>query len=174
IGLGTPRQAIRLAGDPEQPRAVGSRNTALDVSDALGAYGRQVAAEADELCGFILMQKSPSCGMERVKVYRDDGQPAAAAGRGLFAAALMEARPDLPVEEDGRLNDPVLRENFITRVYVYAAWQRLLRGGLSRRALYDFPARYKYQLMATSRAQHGRHSRMQAVNNVPMYTCTPR
>lgn len=174
IGLGTPRQAIRLVGEPEQPRAVGWRNAALDVSDALGAYGRQVAAEADELCGFILMQKSPSCGMERVKVYRDDGQPAAATGRGLFAAALMDARPDLPVEEDGRLNDPVLRENFITRVYVYAAWQRLLRGGLSRRALYDFHARYKYQLMATSRAQYRDLGRMLAENREPLETFAPR
>ena len=174
IGLGTPRQAIRLVGEPEQPRALGSRDAALDVSDALGAYGRQVAAEADALCGFILMQKSPSCGMQRVKVYRDDGQPAPGTGRGLFAAALMEARPDLPAEEDGRLNDPVLRENFITRVYVYADWQRLLRDGLSRRALYAFHARYKYQLMATSRAQYQVLGRLLAENREPLEAFAPR
>lgn len=174
VGLGTPRQPIRLIGEPQQPRAVGTRNAALDVSDGLRAFGRQVAAEAHELCGFIVMQKSPSCGMERVKVYDDDGQSASSRGRGLFTAALMQARPDLPVEEEGRLNDPVLRENFITRVYVYAAWQRLLRSGLSHRALYSFHARYKYQLMANSREQYQAIGRMLAQNRDPLDVFAPR
>lgn len=154
IGLGTPREAIRLVGDPQQPRAVGSVHSERDVTEALDAYGRQMAAEMTDISGFILMQKSPSCGMERVKVYRPDGFSQPGGGSGLFAAALMRARPDLPVEEDGRLNDPVLRENFITRVFAYAEWQRLLRAGLTRSALYSFHARYKYQLMATSRRHY--------------------
>lgn len=153
IGLGTPREAIRLVGDPQAPRALGSRHPELDVTGALDAYGRHIAAELPDICGYILMQKSPSCGMERVKVYQHNGASVPGGGRGVFAAALMRAWPDLPVEEDGRLNDPVLRENFITRVFVYAGWQRLLREGLTRKALYSFHARYKYQLMATSR-QH--------------------
>lgn len=154
IGLGTPREAIRLVGDPQAPRALGSRHPELDVTDALDAYGRQIAAELPDICGYILMQKSPSCGMERVKVYQHNGASVPGGGRGVFAAALMRARPDLPVEEDGRLNDPVLRENFITRVFAYAEWQRLLRQGLTRKALYSFHARYKYQLMATCRQQY--------------------
>ena len=154
IGLGTPRQPIRLVGDPAQPQARGTVDRQLDVSAELTAFGEQVATQLDDVSGYILMQKSPSCGMERVKVYQDNGYPAAGGGRGLFAAALMRARPDLPVEEDGRLNDPVLRENFITRVFVHADWQQLLRAGLTRQALICFHERYKYQLMASHREHY--------------------
>ena len=152
IGLGTPREPIRLVGDTLKPRAVGTVNSELDVTDALTAYGQQTAAQLTDLCGFILMQKSPSCGMERVKVYQYSGHTAEHGGVGLFAAALMQAKPNLPVEEDGRLNDPVLRENFMTRVFAYAQWRELLSSGLTLKKLYDFHARYKYQLMANSPA----------------------
>ncbi|MBV6287523.1 YbgA family protein [Pseudomonas aegrilactucae] len=154
IGLGIPRAAIRLVGDPTQPRAVGSRDSTLDVSDALGAYGEQMAGQLPDICGYIFMHKSPSCGLERVKVYQDNGYPASEGGRGLYAARFCELRPDLPVEEDGRLCDPVLRENFITRVYAYADWQQLLASGLSRHGLITFHARYKYQLMAHNPQQY--------------------
>lgn len=148
IGLGTPRAAIRLIGDPANPQAVGSRDATLDVSQALDVYGTKMAAQLSDICGYIFMQKSPSCGLERVKVYQPNGYPAAEGGRGLYAARFCAQRPDLPVEEDGRLCDPVLRENFITRVYAYADWQQLLADGLSRHALIAFHSRYKYQLMA--------------------------
>lgn len=150
IGLGTPREPIRLVGEASNPRAVGTVRRELDVTEPLIAYGRKIAAELDDICGYILMQKSPSCGMERVKVYQDNGNPVKGGGAGLFARALAEARPDLPIEEDGRLNDPVLRENFLTRVFAYAEWQRLLAAGLTRKAIVDFHSRFKYQLMATS------------------------
>ena len=165
IGLGTPREPIRLVGDTDKPRAVGTVNPELDVTDALTAYGQRTAAELTDLCGFILMQKSPSCGMERVKVYQYSGHTAEHGGVGLFAAALMRAQPNLPVEEDGRLNDPVLRENFITRVFAYAEWQQLLSSGLTRRKLYDFHARYKYQLMANSPADCSALGRLLASNH---------
>jgi len=152
IGLGTPREPIRLVGETSHPRAVGTVNHELDVTDALTVFGQRTAAELTDICGYILMQKSPSCGMERVKVYQDNGHTTEHGGVGLFAAALMHAQPLLPVEEDGRLNDPVLRENFITRVFTYAQWRELLSSGLSRKKLYDFHARYKYQLMANSPA----------------------
>lgn len=154
IGLGTPRQPIRLVGDPDNPRAVGTVDFQHDVSEALTQYGEHVAAQLDDINGYILMQKSPSCGMERVKVYQENGQPAAGSGRGLFAAALMRARPELPVEEEGRLQDPVLQENFITRVFAHADWQQLQRSGLTRHALIRFHERYKYQLMASNREQY--------------------
>src|SRR5690606_38544536 len=154
IGLGTPRQPIRLVGDPARPRAVGTVNRALGVSQALNEFGQRSAERLDDFSGYILVQKSPPCGMERVKVYQDNGHPAQSSGRELFAAALMAARPDLPVEEDGRLNDPVLRENFITRVFAYGEWQRVLRTGLTRHALITFHERYKYQLMATCQEQY--------------------
>ena len=154
IGLGTPREPIRLVGDTDAPRAVGTVRPELDVTDALAAYGRQIAEQLQDISGYILMQKSPSCGMERVKVYGSNGHTLPGGGAGVFAQALMQARPDLPVEEDGRLNDAVLRENFLTRVYAYADWQRLLQGGITRRAIVDFHSRYKYQLMASNPLQY--------------------
>jgi uncharacterized protein YbgA (DUF1722 family)/uncharacterized protein YbbK (DUF523 family) len=154
IGMGIPREAIRLIGDPANPQAVGSVHSELNVTQALADYGTHMATEMDDLCGYIFMQKSPSCGLERVKVYQDNGVPAPDGGRGIYAQAFCARHPDLPVEEDGRLNDPVLRENFITRVFVYADWQALLRSGLSRRGLTEFHTRYKYQLMANNPAQY--------------------
>lgn len=148
IGLGIPRAPIRLVGDPAAPRAVGSREPGLDVTEALAAYGTRMAQRLDDLSGFILMQRSPSCGMQRVKVYRDNGYPTEGGGSGVFAQAFRATRPDLPMEEEGRLHDPVLRENFVTRVYVCADWDALCRDGLSRGAILDFHARHKYLLMA--------------------------
>lgn len=154
IGLGTPREPIRLVGDPQAPRALGTVNRERDVTQALHDYGTRMAGELDDISGYIFMHKSPSCGMERVKVYQDNGYPADGGASGIFAAAFTRLRPDLPVEEDGRLNDPVLRENFLTRVFAYAEWQRLLHAGLTRKAILDFHARYKYQLMANNPLQY--------------------
>ena len=154
IGMGIPREPIRLVGDPESPQAVGTVNRELNVTEALADYGTHIAAEVSDLCGYIFMQKSPSCGLERVKVYRENGAPVDGGGRGIYAKAFCEQHPDLPVEEDGRLNDAVLRENFITRVFAYAAWQDLLKSGVTRRALTEFHSRYKYQLMANNPAQY--------------------
>lgn len=154
IGMGIPREPIRLVGDPEAPQAVGTVNSDLNVTDALADYGTRMAAEVNDICGYIFMQKSPSCGLERVKVYRDNGAPFDAGGRGIYAKAFTGQHPNLPVEEDGRLNDAVLRENFITRVFAYAAWQELLRAGVTRRALTEFHSRYKYQLMANDPVQY--------------------
>ena len=154
IGLGIPRQPIRLVGDPARPQAVGSVDNTLDVTQALHDYGASMAATHTDICGYIFMQKSPSCGLERVKVYQDGGRPAELSGRGIYAHAFCAAHPDLPTEEDGRLNDPVLRENFLTRVYAYSAWQDLLKAGLTRRSLTEFHARYKYLLMAHHPVQY--------------------
>ena len=116
IGLGIPRQPVRLVGNPAQPQAVGTVDSTLNVTQPLHDYGVEMAAAHTDICGYIFMQKSPSCGLERVKVYQDGGHPAELSGRGIYAQAFCDAHPDLPVEEDGRLNDPVLRENFMTRV----------------------------------------------------------
>ncbi|MGZ0782390.1 YbgA family protein [Pseudomonas saponiphila] len=154
IGMGTPREPIRLVGDPEQPRAVGTVDPSLDVTQPLVEYGQRMAAEVDDICGYIFMQNSPSCGLERVKVYQANGIPHRNGGRGIYAQAFCQKHPDLPVEEAGRLNDPVLRENFLTRVYVYRDWQALLKQGLTRRALTDFHSRCKYLLMAHHPVQY--------------------
>ena len=154
IGLGIPRQPVRLVGSPAQPQAVGSVDSTLNVTQPLHDYGLEMAAAHTDISGYIFMQKSPSCGLERVKVYQDGGRPAELSGRGIYAQAFCAAHPDLPVEEDGRLNDPVLRENFLTRVYAYSAWQALLKTGITRRSLTDFHACSKYQLMAHHPAQY--------------------
>jgi uncharacterized protein YbgA (DUF1722 family)/uncharacterized protein YbbK (DUF523 family) len=154
IGLGTPREPIRLVGDIAAPRAVGSVHPELDVSAALHDYGSQMAEQLKGISGYIFMQKSPSCGLYRVKVYQANGLPAAGGGRGLYAQSFCTALPDLPVEEEGRLNDPVLRENFLTRVFAYADWQTLLQSGLTRHRLTHFHARYKYLLLATHPEQY--------------------
>jgi uncharacterized protein YbgA (DUF1722 family)/uncharacterized protein YbbK (DUF523 family) len=154
IGMGIPREPIRLVGDAENPQALGSVNRELNVTQALADYGVQMAAELGDISGYIFMQKSPSCGLERVKVYRENGAPVDGGGRGIYAQAFCVRHPNLPVEEDGRLNDPVLRENFITRVFAYAAWHELLKAGLTRRSLTEFHSRYKYQLMANDPVQY--------------------
>ena len=154
IGLGIPREPIRLVGDTENPEAVGTVNPQINVTEPLAAYGQKMAGELNDICGYIFMQQSPSCGLERVKVYHANGAPVNGGGRGIYAQAFCAEHPDLPVEEDGRLNDPVLRENFLTRVFAYSDWQQLRREGLTRRALIDFHSRYKYLLMAHNPVQY--------------------
>ncbi|MBX8521896.1 DUF523 and DUF1722 domain-containing protein [Pseudomonas cichorii] len=154
IGMGIPREPIRLVGDPVNPQAVGTVNRELNVTQALADYGLHMAGEMGDICGYIFMQKSPSCGLERVKVYHENGSPVDGGGRGIYAQSFCASHPDLPVEEDGRLNDAVLLENFVTRVFAYAAWQKLLKDGVTRRALSEFHSRYKYQLMASNPQQY--------------------
>ena len=149
IGMGTPRPSIRLVGDVEAPRALGSRDDGLDVTDALQAYSANRAQRLEGLSGFIFKKDSPSCGMARVKVYNDKGMPQRD-GVGIFARAVQQANPLLPVEEEGRLNDSTLRENFVSRVFVYARWQVLHQQGLGKKGLLDFHTRHKLLLMAHS------------------------
>lgn len=159
IGLGTPRPPIHLVGDPTAPRVIGVENSSLDVTDALHELGQRTAETRRDISGFILMQKSPSCGMQGVKVMANKGNPTSSGAAGAFANALMRARPELPVEEEGRLADPVLLENFISRVYVHAHWWQLQHEGLTRKGLLTFHQRYKYLLMATHREQYVRLGR---------------
>ncbi len=126
IGLPSPRESMRLLVDPESdtPRLVAPRS-GLDHTVAMQRFSKRRARElsALEISGFILKKDSPSCGMERVRVYAASGG-ATRNGRGLFAAGLMDSLPLLPVEEEGRLQDPPLRENFYERVFGYRRLQR--------------------------------------------------
>ena len=149
IGMGTPRQPIRLTGDASNPEAVGVKTPELNVSQPLRDYGMKVAGDIHDLCGFIFKKDSPSCGMQRVKVYNEKGMPERS-GTGLFAREIMNAHPLLPVEEEGRLNDADLRENFVTRVYVYARWKALIENGISKSGLIKFHTRHKYLVMSHS------------------------
>lgn len=149
IGMGTPRQPIRLVGDSHNPEAVGVKTPELNVTQSLRDYGSKTAADLHDLCGFIFKKDSPSCGMARVKVYNDKGMPERS-GSGLFAREIMQAHPLLPVEEEGRLNDSDLRDNFITRVYVYARWKALINDGLNKAGLIKFHTGHKYLVMSHS------------------------
>lgn len=151
IGLGIPRPPIHLTGDPAAPRVVGVADPTQDVTAELQGFGQRTANNHPELCGYIFMQKSPSCGLESVPVTDSAGNLITTSGNGAYAAEIRRARPELPVAEEKQLADPVLLENFITRVYTCAHWQRLQLDGLTRQALLDFHQRYKYQLMATHR-----------------------
>ena len=149
VGMTTPRESLRLVGKPDSPRMVTTK-TGIDWTDRMNHYShsRVKALSKEGLSGYILKSKSPSCGMERVKVYTDNGMPHKN-GQGLFAKALVEAMPYLPVEEEGRLNDPRLRENFITRVFCYYRWKNLT--GTGRAAIRDlsrFHAQHKFLIMA--------------------------
>lgn len=149
IGLSIPREPIRLTGDPAAPQARGVVHPEQDFTQALAHYAQTMAKQLKGVSGYILMQKSPSCGMERVKVYQDNGYTAPQGASGIYTQAIMAAHPALPMEEDGRLNDPVLRENFLTRVFAHARWQQLCQQGLNRHHILAYHADYKFQLLAS-------------------------
>jgi uncharacterized protein YbgA (DUF1722 family)/uncharacterized protein YbbK (DUF523 family) len=147
IGLGVPRPPIRLMSIDGQVRVVGVADPALDVTEDLVAYGRTVAARLNDVSGYIFKRGSPSCGMERVRIYSDKGMPMDS-GAGRYAQTIMQELPLLPTEEEGRLMDPVLRENFIERVFVYHRWQSLCRSGLTPARLVDFHTNHKFSILA--------------------------
>jgi len=150
-GLSVPREAMRLVGAPEAPRLV-TVKTKADLTGRMDAWaeGKVVELAASDLCGFVFKYGSPSSGMSRVKVYPETGGAPVLKGRGLFAARLMDALPLLPVEDEGRLNDPALRENFIERVFVMHRWQQLVGSGFNLGALVNFHTRHKLLVMAHS------------------------
>ncbi|MGD8907843.1 MAG: DUF523 and DUF1722 domain-containing protein [Chromatiales bacterium] len=160
IGLGVPRPTIRLMGDTDHPRLVGTVDANFDVTEKMEAYAERQVRELGDLCGYILKKDSPSCGMERVKVFNASASHAERKGSGIFARILMQRLPLLPVEEEGRLNDAVLRENFINRVFVMQRWQNLLRQDLSAARLIEFHTAHKYLVMAHSQAAYQRLGRM--------------
>jgi uncharacterized protein YbgA (DUF1722 family)/uncharacterized protein YbbK (DUF523 family) len=149
-GFGIPRDTFRLVGDPQRPRLVVTRSGA-DHTERMEDWARRRVAELEKerLCGFIFKSDSPSSGMERVKVYDDKGMPRKI-GMGIFARIFRENFPLLPVEEDGRLHDPLLRENFIERIFT--GWRfGAIRGEKNHAApLVNFHTRNKLLLMAHS------------------------
>jgi uncharacterized protein YbgA (DUF1722 family)/uncharacterized protein YbbK (DUF523 family) len=148
IGLGVPRPPIRLVGSAQAVRIVDVKTHSHDYTDQIRAYAQQVLELAPRLCGYVLVKGSPSCGYGRVKRYSPEGQHLASDQNGIFAAALATADPLLPLEDDGRLNDPGLRESFVTRACAYHDWKTLLEKGLTAHRLIEFYTRYKYLVMA--------------------------
>ncbi|MBX2858823.1 MAG: DUF523 and DUF1722 domain-containing protein [Cellvibrionaceae bacterium] len=153
IGLGIPREPIRLVGSIEAPRVVGTESHAMDVTDALFDYGVEIARQTQHLAGYILMSKSPSCALASAKIYNEKGSlPGKHAG--MFVRGFRRQNPLLPLEEEARLNDPALRENFIARVFAYHDWRHNVAGEPSARAVVAYHSRYKYLLMSHSQAAY--------------------
>lgn len=148
IGLGVPRPAIHLVGDEHAVRVLDVATHSDDHTDAIFDYAGQVLSLAPELCAYILVKGSPSCGYARVKRHSDKGHVLATDQQGIFAAALERNDPLLPLEDDGRLNDPALRESFVARAYAYHSWKQLQAEGISAANLIAFYSRYKYLVMA--------------------------
>ena len=150
IGLGIPRPTIRLVGDEAAPRLVVEK-TGEDLTARMRRFARSRTAQLDALGlhGYVLKRASPSCGLHRVRVWSERGDPAGA-GRGLFADALVVRFPLLPVEEEGRLSDAAIRENFIERVFAMARWSAFVEGRPRARDLVAFHAAQKFAVLAHS------------------------
>jgi uncharacterized protein YbgA (DUF1722 family)/uncharacterized protein YbbK (DUF523 family) len=149
-GFGVPREAMHLEGDPNAPRLV-TRRTKRDLTEPMLAWAKKrvLELEAQDLCGFIFKSRSPSSGMERIPVYNEKGMPVKK-GVGLFARIFMDHFPLLPVEDEGRLHDPKLRENFIECVFVFKRWRECLSRGKSRQDLIDFHTKHKLLILSHS------------------------
>jgi len=161
-GLGTPRESMRLMTSKDGVRLLTGR-TGIDHTDRMAQYSERRVDElaAEDLCGYVLKKDSPSCGLERVKVYGAHGVPTKS-GRGIFAARLVERFPGLPTEEEGRLSDPRLRDNFIERVFAYSRLRSLFGNDWDVGGLVAFHTAHKLILMAHSIEAYQRLGRLVA------------
>jgi uncharacterized protein YbgA (DUF1722 family)/uncharacterized protein YbbK (DUF523 family) len=155
LGLGVPREPIRLVGAPAAPRLVGERS-GRDHTEAMRRLAETRVGELAglDLDGYVTKKDSPSCGMERVRVHTGRGGPPRRDGVGAFATVLLARLPLLPVEEEGRLNDPALRESFVERIFAHARWKAAVARGMRRGDLVAFHTAHKLALMAHSPAAY--------------------
>ncbi|MBM4351285.1 MAG: DUF523 and DUF1722 domain-containing protein [Deltaproteobacteria bacterium] len=149
-GLPVPRESMHLEGNPESPRLVTSR-TKQDMTERMVQWARKRVSELEkeDLCGFIFKSDSPSSGMERVRIYDEKGMPSKK-GVGMFARVFMEYFPLLPVEEEGRLHDPRLRDNFIERIFALKRWREILGRKESRGNLVGYHTQHKLLILSHS------------------------
>ncbi len=148
IGLGVPRKPIRLIVTDGQDRIRGIENPDLDVTEALALEAEAAAKRMPDICGYVFMQNSPSCGVFGLKRYTAAGNSIDSRGQGAYAKRFSELMPLVPLEEAGRLTDAGLRENFITRVFTLHDWRKNLEQNPTPKKLIEFYSRYKYQVMA--------------------------
>jgi uncharacterized protein YbgA (DUF1722 family)/uncharacterized protein YbbK (DUF523 family) len=161
-GFPIPRETLRLVGDEDAPRLVTSKS-GKDFTEQMASWAsrRVVELEREDLCGYIFKSGSPSSGMQGVKLYDANGIPSNR-GVGMFARAFMKHFPLLPVEQDSRLHDPRIRENFIERVFAFQRWRRLLEERKSRGRIVDFHTRHKLQILSHSPRHHQAMGRLVA------------
>lgn len=151
-GLPIPRESMHLEGTPEAPRLI-TRKTRIDHTDQMVRWAEKRLNELqkENLCGYVFKAKSPSSGMRDIKIYSEKGHPVSK-GSGIFAGLFMKRFPLIPVEDEGRLNDPGLRENFIERVFVTWRWQQFIQTNRTAKGFVDFHTAHKLTLMAHSPA----------------------
>jgi uncharacterized protein YbgA (DUF1722 family)/uncharacterized protein YbbK (DUF523 family) len=161
-GLPIPREAMHLYGDPAAPRLVAVK-TRRDFTEQMQRWGRGRLADLEkrDLCGYIFKSKSPSSGLERIKVYDEKGR-VSHQGVGLWARMFQDRFPLLPVEDEGRLHDPLLREMFIERIFVFKRWRETLEHRPALGGLMDFHTRHKLLVMAHSPENYRRLGRLVA------------
>jgi len=154
-GMGIPREAMHLTGNPNSPRLL-TIQTKVDHTVRLKAFSqrRVRALRTEDLDGYIFKTNSPSCGIHRVKVYGENGK-SSKLGRGVYSAVVHKAFPLLPIEEEGRLNETIMLENFIERIFGYRRWKALVRAKrITRETIVDFHVRHTYLLLAHSRTHY--------------------
>lgn len=163
-GMGIPREPVRLVGSSESPRLVG-RQSGKDWTEVMAAWSEKKLGELENqnLDGFVFMKGSPSSGMEKVKVYPPEGGQPKYDGRGFFAGRFLDRFPLLPAEDNGRLHDPGLRENFIERIFVMARWRTDVAAGPSMKRLVEFHTRHKLLIMAHSTEAYRKLGKLVAV-----------
>lgn len=164
-GFGTPRPSMRLIGSLENPTLTFSDGSEQDLTAQLTEGFADKVRNLEHLDGYILMKNSPSCGLEKIKVYQENGYPHDKRGRGLFAQSVLDNCPFLPVEEEGRLNDASLRENFILRVFAHNRFRHEVLNQPSYHNLLQFHSSYKYVLMAQSQKAYKELGKMLAVSS---------
>lgn len=152
-GFGTPRPTMRLVGNPQQPTLVYSKEEGPELTSQLVSGFENKLQAMGKLDGYILMKNSPSCGLDRIKVYQPNGHPHPQRTAGIFAKALQQKFPLMPIEEEGRLNNAKLYDNFLLRVYAYKNFRNEVLGELSISNLMLFHRSYKYLLMAHDQNQ---------------------
>lgn len=150
-GMSVPRETFRLnKGSENQPRFVGNRSGEDKTKEIIEVSQELLnTIEQLNLRGFIVKKDSPSCGLQRVKIYDGNGAPSRT-GQGLFTQALQARFPNMPIEDEGRLNDPQIRENFFTRIFCYDRWIHTKNGKLSKAKLFLFHAEHKMLILAHS------------------------
>jgi len=161
-GLGTPRETLRLEGDPENPRLV-TRKEKADLTELMVAWSKKklIELKKEDLCGYIFKSKSPSCGMERINVYQETGAPVKQ-GTGIFAKIFMDRFPQIPAEDDGRLHDPKLRENFIEMLFTLKRWRNTLAAGKQMNNLINFHTQNKLLILSHNQKIYRRMGKLVA------------
>ena len=155
VGMGVPRETVALYGNPEKSQMI-SKKTQVDWTSPMKNYIKNCLKSLahDDLCGYIFKSKSPSCGLGRIPVYSEFGSNKVRHGSGMFAQAFTKAFPLIPKEDEGRLNDPKIRDNFIVRVFSFYRLQTLFNKQFSLGALVEFHTQQKFLLLAHSRKHY--------------------